>query len=266
MKIENQISFFDLLSEEEQEKSRTQVELPDISDWKPKLKLKFEKEALGFYISGHPMNEFNGLAQAITNFDPDQVDSLSDRSPYRFCGVVSNVTKKLSRRDNRPWAFFNIATKTHNFQMNMYSEAFEDYGHLLEDGKTIMASGTVMNREGDDLRFSVREISHLRGSISRMIKEVHWVLDPNNQAEDFLDILRADLDNNQGGSTRVQLGMLVEDNKVLWGEIASSLMWQIEPATFAKLKNHPSVVTVFIQTAPVQEFEQSKPWMRKKEA
>ncbi|MCZ6672575.1 MAG: DNA polymerase III subunit alpha [Verrucomicrobia bacterium] len=227
-------------------------------------KLQYEKELLGFYVSGHPMNEFNGLAQAITNFDPEKANELNDRSPFRFCGVVSNVTKKLSRRDNRPWAFFNVSTMTDNFQMNMYSEAFEEYGHQLKDGKTLMVSGTVMNREGDDLRFSVREISHLRGSISRMIKEVHWVLDPNNQAEEFLSLLRDDLEKSQGGSTKVQLGMMLDQNRVLWSEIASSLTWRIDPPFFAKLKNHPSVLSVFIQTAPVQEFDQLKPWVKKK--
>lgn len=229
------------------------------------LKLQYENELLGFYVSGHPMNEFNGLAQAITNFDPHRTETLADRSPFRFCGVVSNVTKKLSRRDNRPWAFFNISTKIHGFQMNLYSEAFEEYGHQLEDGKTVMVTGTVMNREGDDLRFSVREVSPLRGAIPNMVKEIHWVLDPRNQAEDFLSILRDDLDKRQGGSTRVQLGMMVEPTRVLWSEIASSLTWLVDPPTFVKLKNHPSVLTVFIQTAPVQEFEHSKPWMRKKE-
>jgi hypothetical protein len=128
-----------------------------------------------------------------------------------------------------------------------------------------MVTGTVMNRVDDDLRFSVREISHLRATIPGMIKEIHWVLDPNNQAEDFLTKLRDDLDNREGGSTRVQLGMMVEKNKVLWSEIAPSLMWDVDPATFSELKNHPSVLTVFIQTSPVQEFEQLKPWLRKKE-
>ena len=127
-----------------------------------------------------------------------------------------------------------------------------------------MVSGTVMNREDDDLRFSVRAISHLRGSISRMIKDVHWVFDPHNQAEEFLILLREDLDKRKGGSTKVQLGMMLEDNRVLWSEIASSLTWQIDPASFAKLKNHPSVLSVFIHTAPVQEFDQLKPWMKKK--
>ena len=264
-----QESFIDMLSEPSSKTRR--VERDEKSDTKKaqamplSVKLQYENELLGFYVSGHPMNEFNGLAQAITNFDPDKVDELADRSPFRFCGVVSNVTKKLSRRDNRPWAFFNLSTKSHSFQMNMYSEAFEEYGQLLEDGKTLMASGTIMNRDGDDLRFSVREVSHLRGSISNLVKEVHWVLDPDKNADEFLNLLRQDLDRRQGGSTRVQLGMMVEPGRVLWSEIANSLTWQVDPPTFAELKNHPSVLTVFLQTAPVQEFSQTKPWLRKQE-
>ncbi len=227
-------------------------------------KLQYEKELLGFYVSGHPMNEFNGLAEAISNFDPEKAHEMSDRSPFRFCGVVSNITKKLSRRDNRPWAFFNASTKTHNFQMNMYSESFEEYGPILEEGKTVMISGTVMNREGDDLRFSVREVSHLRGAIPNMVREVHWVLDATNQAEVFLELLRKDLDDRQGGKTKVKLGMMIGKSQILWSEIASSLTWQIDPPSFAKLKKHPAVLSVSIQTAPVQEFDQLKPWMNAK--
>jgi len=264
-----QESFMDILAEPSQNERHPKGEGGQGKDRGAPMplaeKLKYENELLGFYVSGHPMNEFNGLAQAITNFDPEKADELRDRSPFRFCGVVSNVTKKLSRKDNRPWAFFNISTKVHSFQMNMYSECFEECGHLLEDGKALMVTGTVMNRVDDDLRFSVREISHLRATIPGMIKEIHWVLDPNNQAEDFLTKLRDDLDNREGGSTRVQLGMMVEKNRVLWSEIAPSLMWDVDPATFSELKNHPSVLTVFIQTSPVQEFEQLKPWLRKKE-
>ena len=263
-----QESFMEMLGDTKPATPKADSEVKGISSVSAHMplveKLQYEKELLGFYVSGHPMNEFNGLAQAITNFDPDNADALSDRSPFRFCGVVSNINKKLSRRDNRPWSFFNVSTKKHNFQMNMYSETYENYGEMLEEGKTLMVSGTVMNRDGDDLRFSVREISHLRGALPRMIKEVHWVLDPNNQAEDFLGLLRKDLDQRQGGTTKVQLGMMIERTQILWSEIAASLTWQINPPSFAKLKNHPAVLSVSIQTVPMQDFEELRPWMKKK--
>ena len=54
MKRVDQVSFFDQLPEEELEKSKKGIELPNLANWKPKERLKNEKEALGFYISGHP--------------------------------------------------------------------------------------------------------------------------------------------------------------------------------------------------------------------
>ena len=73
--------------------------------------LTYEKELLGFYVSGHPLDEYKGLAEALTNFDVEKVDDLGDRIEFQICGVASSVTKKLSRRDNRMWALFNVGTK-----------------------------------------------------------------------------------------------------------------------------------------------------------
>ena len=222
-------------------------------------KLQFEKELLGFYVSGHPMNEFNGLARNIANFDADKAGELPDRVTFRFCGVISNILKKLSRRDDRPWAIFNISTESHNFQMNMYAEAFEKFGHLLVEGKTLIACGTVMNREGDDLKFSVREVSSLRSAIPQLIQEVHWILDAKNGAMEFLQALRRDLDLRQGGNARLKIGFLIAGNRVLWSEIPPALTWLVDPAKFAQLKKHPSVISVSTTTTPVKGFEGVKP-------
>ena len=214
-------------------------------------KLQFEKDLLGFYISGHPMREFEELARDITSFDADRVNELPDRENFRFCGVISNVSKKLSRRDDRPWAIFNISTESHNLRMNMYADAFESYGDILKEGKTLVASGTVINREAEDLRFNVREVSPLSGAIPNLIREVRWVLQANEEAVGFLETLRRDLDSRQGGSTRLIIGFLIAENQVLWGDISPALTWLIEPRTFAELKSHPSVVSVSTSTAPM---------------
>ena len=214
-------------------------------------KLQFEKELLGFYVSGHPMREFEEMDRYITSFDADKVKELPDRETFRFCGVISNVMKKLSRRDDRPWATFNISTESHNLRMNLYADAYENYGQLLEEGKTLVASGTVINREHDDLRFAVREVAPLRSAIPNLIQEVRWILHPNEEAVSFLETLRRNLDSRQGGSTRLNIGFLMAENRVLWSEISSALTWLVEPKAFAELKSHPSVVSVSTITAPV---------------
>ena len=223
-------------------------------------KLQFEKELLGFYVSGHPMREFDELARDIISFDADKAKELPDRETFRYCGVISNVVKKLSRRDDRPWAIFNISTESHNFRMNMFSEAFESYGHLLMEGKTLVASGTVINREADDLRFNVREVSPLRSAIPNLIREVRWILHANGDTMDFLQTLRRDLDSRQGGSTRLIIGFLISENQVLWSDIAPALTWVVDPKTFTELKSHPAVVQVSTTPAPVENFDWNNSW------
>ena len=64
--------------------------------------------------------------QALTNFDVEKVDDLGDRIEFQICGVASGVTKKLSRRDNRMWALFNVGTKQGSVALNCYADAFEE--------------------------------------------------------------------------------------------------------------------------------------------
>ena len=61
-------------------------------------RLQFEKELLGFYVSGHPMNAYAGLAEAIDTVPADQLLDLPDRSEFRLCGIATAITKKLSSR------------------------------------------------------------------------------------------------------------------------------------------------------------------------
>ncbi|HYD84455.1 MAG TPA: DNA polymerase III subunit alpha, partial [Opitutus sp.] len=86
-------------------------------------RLAFEKELLGFYVSGHPMNDYAGLTDAIDTFPIDQLLSQPDRTEFRLCGIVSNIAKRLSKKDNRPWASFTLATKTASVPLNMFADS-----------------------------------------------------------------------------------------------------------------------------------------------
>jgi len=226
-------------------------------------KLQHEKDLLGFYISGHPMDAFAGLAEGISSFQVSDIKYLDHREAFRFCGVVSGLTKKLSKKDNRPWAFFNLSSRTDSLQFNMYADAFEECGDILEDGRTLMATGTVMVKEGEEPRFNVRELAHLAPVVPKLIQEMGWVIEPNGHAEEFLQELRLSLDKNIG-STKIRIGILSERNRILWREIAPSLKWNIEPEEFVRLKQHPAVVTVYLNTAPIPKQEPDRPWMNRK--
>ena len=84
------------------------VHTTSAADFTSAERLQFEKELLGFYVSGHPLNAYSGLAESLCTHTEETVLLEGDRVEFRLCGIMSGINKKLSKKDNRPWAFFNL--------------------------------------------------------------------------------------------------------------------------------------------------------------
>ena len=221
-------------------------------------RLQFEKELLGFYISGHPMNAYAGLAEAITTHTEAQILAEGDRIEFRMCGVASGITKKLSRKDNRPWAFFNLASKRATISVNMYSEAFENHGKSLGENQPVVILGTVM-RGTDGARLNVKECYPLDAYLPGAVRKVTWLLHPDHrELPDFLQKLRAAI-NASGGETRVELAFVFEGRAAPIAETAPSLNWRVTPSAFQELRSHPAVAGTQIEARRV-ELKETRRW------
>lgn len=219
--------------------------------------LRHEKELLGFYVSGHPMNDYAGLAQAINTFPDEELMKQPDRTDFRHCGIVSGITRKLSRRDNRPWAFFNLVTRDTTFQINFYADAYEECGHMLAEEQPFLVQGTVMNR--DDTRLVGQVLSPLQTALPGVIRRICWILDPNADCDDFLEELRETLD-KAFGDTVVQIGFLTDSRHAAIADTGRSLNWKIDAEAYRRLRDHPAVVGVELEAAPMIVKERS--WKR----
>jgi len=224
-------------------------------------RLQFEKELLGFYISGHPMNAYLGLAEALSTHTEAQVLAEGDRVEFRLCGIASGITKKLSRKDNRPWAFFNLATKRATLAVNMYAEAYENYGRALAENQPVVILGNVM-RGDDGARLNVKECYALDAHLPGAIRKITWALHPEHpQLPDFLQKLRAAI-NAAGGDTRIELAFLFEGRAAPVAEIASALNWRVSPAAFQELRQHPAVAGTVIE-ARRPEIKETRRWAKR---
>lgn len=233
----------------------------DMSKQFPKNEmLAYEKELLGFYVSGHPLDDYSGITEALTNFDLDKMDELGDRIEFQICGIASGVTTKLSRRDNRPWAFFNLGTLKGSVQMNCYADSYGEYGHNLENEKLVLIKGSVFRNE-EGVRLSVSEIYPLESSMPDQIKHITWILDPKGDTEAFFYDLREALDSTRG-STTSDLAFKLDDDTIVTAPTASSLRWKVNTNEWAKLRSQPAVVGCILQTAPVELKKRERRWKK----
>jgi DNA polymerase-3 subunit alpha len=228
------------------------------ADFSSAERLQFEKELLGFYISGHPMNAYAGLAEAITTHTEEQVLAEGDRMEFRLCGIASGITRKLSRKDNRPWAFFNLASKRASISVNMYAEAFESYGKSLAENQPVVVLGNIM-RGTDGARLNVKECYPLDAYLPTAVRKVTWLLHPEHaELPDFLKKLRTAI-NASSGETRVELAFVFEGRAAPVAEIAPSLAWRVSPAAFQELCSHAAVAGTVIEPRRV-EIKETRRW------
>ncbi len=259
-----QNSFFDILQEDTTQNGNGDADGPreiDMSKQFPQHDmLTYEKELLGFYVSGHPLDDYKGIAEALTNFEIDKMDKLGDRVEFQICGVASGVTKKLARKDNRPWAFFNVGTLKGTVLMNCYADAFGEYGHNLENEKLVLVKGSVFRNE-EGVRLSVSEIYPLETSIPDQIKHITWILDPKGDTERFFYEYREALDKTRG-STTSDIAFRVDPETIVTAPTASSLRWKVNTQEWSKLRSSPAVVGCVLQTAPVELKKRERRWKR----
>ncbi|ATC66119.1 DNA polymerase III subunit alpha [Nibricoccus aquaticus] len=242
--------------------SKKTVHEETADDFTASERLQFEKELLGFYVSGHPMNAYSGLTEAIDTFHVSELLNQDDRTEFRLCGISGSIAKRLSKKDNRPWASFTLATKTASVALNMFADAFANYGQLLAENALIQVRGNIIVGQ-DGARINVKECSLLDYAVINDINRVTWLVHPEHkELPGFLQLLRETL-NKQVGSTKVSIAFVFENRVALNSDASNALGWKLNPARFQELRAHPAVAGVEIETKRL-ELKQEKRWGSKR--
>jgi DNA polymerase-3 subunit alpha len=125
-------------------------ELPVCEPWSKIEQLTHEKNVIGFYMSGHPLDDYKIGLQYFANFSLDLVEKLSDFAgrEVRFGGMITSAGHKINK-NNKPFGYFEIEDFVGSLRMNLWAENYDKYKHLLEIGKCIFITGKVDTRFWD---------------------------------------------------------------------------------------------------------------------
>ena len=231
------------------------------TDFTPAERLQYEKELVGFYVSGHPMNVYAALAEAIDTFSVDDLLRQTDRLEFRLCGIAGNIAKKLSKKDNRPWAAFTLATRNASVQLNMFADAYAAYSGSLLPETPVLVQGNIISGN-DGARINVKECYPLDPFVTSVVRKITWLLRPDHpELPAFLHLLRETVI-KQTGDTRLEFGFLFENRVAPIAEGSSALSWKLNAAVFQQLRAHPAVAGVQLETKRL-ELKQDRRWSRR---
>ncbi|SHJ49042.1 DNA polymerase III subunit alpha [Parasporobacterium paucivorans] len=172
--ISGQMSLFDLVSEEQ--KADFEIKLPDIGEFAKDVQLVLEKEVLGVYISGHPLQEEEGKwrknVTAISSdfiVNEDGASNVTDGADVVIGGIVSGISRKITK-NNQMMAFLTIEDLVGTVEVIVFPRDYEKYrDFMLEDGK-VFVSGRVSASEDEQGKLIAREVI----PFEKIAKEV-WV-------------------------------------------------------------------------------------------
>jgi DNA polymerase-3 subunit alpha len=150
-----QMSLFDFADEEE--KKDYIISMPDMGEYTKEMKLAFEKEVLGIYVSGHPLEEYMGIWKSrITNRIADFIldeetgeTSVRDGERAVIGGMISAKKVKYTK-NNKVMAFLDVEDMTGTMEVIVFPNTYEKEGaKLVEDGKVFL-SGRISLEEDRD--------------------------------------------------------------------------------------------------------------------
>jgi DNA polymerase III subunit alpha len=215
--------------------------LPDVPEMEELEKLKLEKELLGFFLSGHPVDTLGGLGPLLDTIKSEDLDKVEDRRSFRLCGVLADIERRYTKKDAKPWARFNLLAKEKDFSLPMFTEAFDKYGEKLEEGKIVVVEGVVSHRDGET-RMTVSTVRAIDRAIAELAEEVTWLIDPAHEdAEQFTKDLFSLGDRGEGG-TLIRLGFARQgDEDGLVVETDPRFSMRLTPDCFKEWRKRASV-------------------------
>ena len=123
--------------------------LPDVPEWEESERLAREKEVLGFFISGHPLDRFREVMRA---FDRVTTTNLSEHAGQKveLACVVTSVTPQISRKDSSEWGKVVVEDFSGTATVLAFKEAWRSARELLQQDAVVLVRGLVSNRERDE--------------------------------------------------------------------------------------------------------------------
>ncbi len=159
-----QMSLMDLLGEEE--KKAFDIKYPDVAEYEKEEKLSFEKEVLGIYVSGHPLEDYQNLMD--TNINATTHDFIADTETgetvakdqiyYTIGGMVAAKTVKMTK-SNQNMAFITLEDLLGSLEVVVFPKKYEQYRNILEPDSKILVYGRASISEDEGKLLLERAVS-----------------------------------------------------------------------------------------------------------
>jgi DNA polymerase-3 subunit alpha len=131
--------------------------LPNVPDWTPQEKLTSEKEMLGFYVTGHPLDSYMDKVSELATHTTAALEGLTKGTEVALCGVLVGVARRRTK-EGKPWASLQIEDLEGAIEAMVFSTQFDRLNTSLIEDKAVLVRGLVLPEESGPPKINIQDI------------------------------------------------------------------------------------------------------------
>lgn len=163
--------------------------MPHVEPWTKGETLRHERDLMGFYVSGHPLDDYAAEAGAFATVQLGDAEGVMHESDQTAIGIVTEVTRRTTK-SGRPIAFVTIEDTTGQAEVVLFAQTLERCGHLLQVDEVMMVRGKAETSRGD-LKLVAKEVLPMWRVREQLVKAVVLRIDADDATEQDVAALKA---------------------------------------------------------------------------
>jgi len=173
-----------------------QPDLPDVPEWDHDILLSYEKEMLGFYITGHPLLKYADRLNTIVDSDSLAVSAKQDGSTVSVAGVVSNV-REVTTKKKDTMAYVTIEDLKGFITIIVFADLYRDNSSLIHSEEPLYVKGRLdIGDEG--AKIVAMEIASVEEAMKTPFSSVHFMVDTERSNGDTVETLKVIIERRKG--------------------------------------------------------------------
>mgnify|MGYP004540909137 FL=1 len=208
----NQITMFDI-SNSEEDIQKMKYNYMEMDEFSEKELLSMEKEMLGIYISGHPLEKYRKQLDEVTNFNTAQIEEameqmtagekcdLQDGQSVKLAGVITKIKKKFTK-SNKVMAFVTIEDLYGTCELIVFESCYNKCSNLLMEESLILCEGRISIRDENDITIIANQITELKSNSQRKL-----VIDITDLPEETKEKLRGTIKFFEGEQNNLKVNV-----------------------------------------------------------
>lgn len=236
--------------------------MPDIEEWDDNMLLSLEKESLGFYISGHPLDKFNAIINNYTSVNTVSIFDKDDGKTIRIAGALK-VLKIHKTKKGDLMAFAAIEDQSGSIEVVIFPNLYAKIHPLLSDEEIVILEGEVQKKE-NIVKLIANKIIPIENAQEEWTNGVLIQVDEECANTETLEKLKELVELYPGDCTTC-LKICINDSPPVLIKFSDDYTTSSEPVFFQQVEKITGKGSIETRCAPIKERQKrKKPWLKKK--